>query len=73
MEGKAPIFVKISEYDEVLSTLESVKKQITAARDILARLDQLKVDEDRELAAWHDSLDDITHRVEQIDKSMGQQ
>lgn len=70
MDARAPVYVKISEYEEVLSTLDSIKKKVVEAREVIAKLNQLKAEEDRELAAWNDSLDDITHRVDQIDKTL---
>jgi hypothetical protein len=72
MEGHAPLYVKVSEYDEVLAILDNVKKKVTEARDVIRRLNELKAEEDRELAAWNASLDEITHRIESIDKSLSQ-
>jgi hypothetical protein len=73
MEGHAPVYVKISDYEEVLTLLESIKKKAKDARDIIARLNELKAEEDRELAAWNESLDDIGHRIETIDASLNTQ
>lgn len=68
MEGHAPVYVKITDYEEVLSILESVKRKADEARALLQKLNDLKSDEDRELLAWTEGLDDITTRVEQIDR-----
>lgn len=73
MEGHAPVYVKVNEYEEVLNFLENVKRKVREARDILVKLNELKAEEDRELLAWNESLDDINTRVAQIDKNlMGQ-
>ncbi len=68
MEGHAPVYVKITDYEEVLSILENVKRKADEARALLQKLNDLKSDEDRELLAWTEGLDDITTRVEQIDR-----
>ena len=70
MDGHAPIFVKINEYEDVLSTLDGVKKKIKEARDILVKLNELKAEEDKELLAWSENLDDIAARVSQVDRTL---
>lgn len=68
MEGHAPVYVKITDYEEVLAILENIKRKADEARSLLQKLNDLKADEDRELLAWTEGLDDITTRVEQIDR-----
>jgi hypothetical protein len=70
MEGHAPVYVKINEYEEVLSLLDNVKKKLKEARDIIVKLNELKAEEDKELMAWNESLDDIAQRVTQIDSNL---
>lgn len=65
---KPPVYVRINDYEEVITMVENIKRKIHDARDLLIKLNELKAEEDRELLAWNESLDDITNRVAQIDK-----
>lgn len=65
-----PVFVKIEEYKEVLDILEVVKSKIHNAKGLLEEIRQLKDEEDRELAAWTGNLDDITNKIQTIDKAI---
>ena len=67
---RPPVYVKINDYEEVLTTLENVKRKVREARDLLIKLNELKAEEDRELLAWNESLEDINNRLGQIDKFM---
>jgi hypothetical protein len=72
MEGHAPVYVKVNEYEEVLSILEGVKRKVRESREVLTKLSELKAEEDKELLAWSESLDDISNRLGHIDKSLNQ-
>ena len=65
-----PVFVKIDEYKEVLDILDVIKSKIEGAQNTLAEINQLKDEEDRELASWSTNLADITNKVESIDKAI---
>jgi len=71
---KAPVFVKVNDYEEVLNLLENVKRKVRESRDVLIKLNELKAEEDRELLAWNESIDEINARIAQIDRNLsGQQ
>lgn len=70
MDSRAPVYVKIHDYEEVIQILDNVKKKVKEARDILAKLNELKAEEDKELLAWNENLDDIASRVSQIDHNL---
>jgi len=70
MDSRAPVYVKIHDYEEVIQILDNVKKKVKEARDILAKLNELKAEEDKELLAWNENLDDIGSRVSQIDHNL---
>ena len=72
MEGHAPVYVKIGDYEEALGILDNIKKHVKESREILAKLNELKADEDKELLAWNESLDDISNRLAHIDKNLNQ-
>ena len=70
MDELTPVFVKIDEYKEVLDILEVIKGKIDVAQKTLQEVKKLKDEEDRELSAWSSSLDDITSKVDSIDKTI---
>jgi exonuclease VII small subunit len=72
MEGHAPLYVKVSEYEEVVTLLDNVKKKVSEARQVIQKLHELKAEEDKELAAWITSLNDIATRIDTIDKNLSQ-
>ena len=65
-----PVFVKIDEYKEVQDILDVIKAKIDNAQNTLAEINQLKDEEDRELTSWSTNLDDITKKIESIDKAV---
>lgn len=70
MEARAPVYVRIHDYEEVLAVVDSIKKKVKEAREILVKLNELKAEEDKELLAWNENLDDIGTRVGQIDRNL---
>lgn len=65
-----PVFVRIDEYKDVLDVMNLVKSKIAEAKGTLAKLNDLKNEEDAELELWHTSLDDIERKVEFVDKAL---
>lgn len=70
MDELTPVFVKIDEYKEVLDILEVIKGKIDVAQKTLKEVKKLKDEEDRELSSWSTNLDDITAKVDAIDKTI---
>lgn len=70
MDELTPVFVKIDEYKEVLDILEVIKGKIDVAQKTLQEVKKLKDEEDRELSSWSTNLDDITTKVDAIDKTI---
>ena len=46
---KMPVFVKIEEYEDAVNTLTTLKNKIEAAKTTLAKINQLKQEEDSQL------------------------
>lgn len=70
MDMRAPVYVKIHDFEEVMTILDNVKRKVKEAHDILGKLNELKAEEDKELLAWNENLDDIANRINQIDRSL---
>lgn len=69
-EEESPIFVKIEKYREVTTTLNELKNKLRNATDILAELNKIKEDEEKELTSWHEDLESIKEKLMSIDKAL---
>ncbi|PIN86332.1 hypothetical protein COV19_06015 [Candidatus Woesearchaeota archaeon CG10_big_fil_rev_8_21_14_0_10_44_13] len=65
-----PIFVKIDAYEDIRDIINIVKKKISEARGTLDRIHQLCHEEESELEAWQNEVEDVEKRVSTIDKSL---
>lgn len=65
-----PVFVKIEEYKDVLDVLDVVKSKLVEAKGTLDEIQKLKDEEDRELSAWVQNMDEIAQKVSNIDKTV---
>jgi len=69
---KAPIFVKIENYKEILKSIDLIKQKTQDAKAILAKLNDLKNEEDTEMQIWADSLEDVERKIDLIDSTLGE-
>ena len=69
MEHNVPVFVKIHDYKEVLDILDVMKQKIKETNDSLAKIKELKTQEDLEIKDWEKNLEDINKRITFIDKA----
>lgn len=69
-EEGMPVYVRIEEYKDVLDVMNLVKSKIAEARETLAKLNDLKNEEDAELELWHTSLEEIERKVDFADKAL---
>lgn len=68
--ANAPIFIKIDEYKNVLDILAVLKKKIKEGKDVIAKINQLKNEEDSELESWSAELDELEKKAESIDRML---
>jgi len=68
--GGARVFVKISEYNEIVESLELIKDKLSEAKKALGDINELKNDEDSEISLWSSTLEDIEKKVEDIDNKL---
>ncbi len=69
-DQRAPVFVKVEEYKSILDLLESVKQKLGQARDLLAKVNELKQQEDAQIEAWARDIEDVEDRLSSIGKSL---
>ena len=72
MEGKAPVFVKLDEYKDIMDIVGLMREKIGQAKFLLDKIAELKTQEDQELAAWAKELDEVEQSLGQVDKSLGE-
>ncbi len=70
MERGAPVFVKIADYKDVLEVVGLLNDKLEKANEIMARINELKNEEDTELELWQAELDEIERKLSFIDKSL---
>ncbi len=67
---KAPVFIKIDEYRQVMTVLAQTKDKLQQARQLLDKLTEIKNQEDTELANWSKELEDVEQKVNEVDKAL---
>ncbi len=67
-EREAPVFVKVEDYKDVLEVLDLIKSKLDQAKVILGNINELKNEEDSEIALWESTLNDIEKKVNNIDR-----
>ena len=70
MDRQAPLFVKVDEYKDVLDILDLVKNKIKDAKTTIHEINDLKNQEDNELAIWANEIADIERKVDFIDQTL---
>ncbi len=66
----APVFVKVDEYKEILDVLDMIKGKIKDIRGTLGSINELRNEEDSELAMWNSTINEIEKKIDGIDKIM---
>lgn len=69
-EEGVPVYVRIDEYKDVLDVMNLIKSKIAEAKETLAKLNDLKNEEDAELDLWHTSLEEVERKVDFADKAL---
>ena len=67
---KAPVFVKIEEYEELLKIIGQIKVKMEEARGIFGKINDLKNEEDVEMRICGDNLDEVERKVDFIEKTL---
>lgn len=67
---RAPIYVKIEDYDELLNMFTVIKKNISTAKDVLGKIAELKTQEDIELENWHAEIAEVETKMRLVDEQL---
>ncbi|MFO8016945.1 MAG: hypothetical protein R6U32_07640 [Candidatus Woesearchaeota archaeon] len=69
MEDK-PIFVKIDSYEDIRDVTNLIKQKLADAKATLDNIQQLRQEEEAELDAWGNELEDVEKKIAAIDNSL---
>src|SRR3989344_4060174 len=61
------LFVRIENFKEAMKKLENIKDALKKTDDILAKLEDIRGEEEAEFTAWHEDIRKIKDRVLDID------
>ena len=66
----AQVFVKIEEYKDVLDTISLIKEKIEDARSTLAKLNEVKSQEDSEISSWSEKIAELETKISDVDNKL---
>ena len=69
---RMPLFIKINEYEEVIHLVKSIRKKLDEARETLAKINDLKNEEDHQLESWASALSEVEKKVDFVDQSLSE-
>jgi len=72
MDQKAPVFVKLDEYKDIMDIVGLMREKIGQAKFLLDKIAELKAQEDRELGAWAKELEEVEQSLGNVDKALGE-
>ena len=61
------LFVRVEDYKDAMRKLENIKDALKKTDDILAKLEDIRAEEEEEFSAWHEDIKKIKDRVLDID------
>lgn len=67
-----PVFVKVSEYDDVLALVGTIRKKLDEAKETLSKVNDLKNEEDHQLEMWQTTLGEIEKKIDFITHSLNE-
>lgn len=65
-----PVFVKIDEYKEILDIVDVVRMKVEKAKKAVTKLNEIKLQEDKELDKWEKQLAEVSVKVEEMKKTL---
>ena len=66
VKAKKQVFVKMDQYKEALNTINKIRDKMKDADMVLNDLRNMKAKEDEHLIKWHNDLEEIKKRLNEI-------
>lgn len=70
MEEKAPVFIKVDEYRQVLDVIDKLKQQIDGVHATLAEIRSLRSQEADYVDEWEQHVAEVEQKIIEIDKAL---
>lgn len=67
-----PVFIKVDEYEAVLSLVKGIRKKLDEAKETLLKVNDLKNEEDHQLELWQSTLAEVEKKIDFIDHSLNE-
>ncbi|HLC70616.1 MAG TPA: hypothetical protein VJI32_01325 [Candidatus Nanoarchaeia archaeon] len=67
-----PVFVKIDDYNSVLDLMKAIQRKMDEAKETLAKINELKNEEDHQIEMWQNSLVEIEKKIEFMNHSLNE-
>lgn len=67
-----PVFIKVNEYNSVLHLVKTIRKKLDEAKETLAKVHDLKNEEEHQLELWESTLTEIEKKVDFVDHSLSE-
>ena len=69
---RMPVFVKVDEYNSVLSLVKVIRKKLDEAKETLMKINDLKNEEDHQIELWQNTLVEVEKKIDFIDHSLNE-
>ena len=69
---KAPVFIKIDNYEEVLELFDMVSKKLDTAKHTLSKLREVRQEEDNKLDEWENYLKDVEDKLGNLNTKLAE-
>ncbi|MCB9362411.1 hypothetical protein H6504_03160 [Candidatus Woesearchaeota archaeon] len=66
--SNAPVFTRVEDYKEILGSANQIKASLKNCEDVIKRINEIKVEEDKEYEKWKNLLLETYRKMNHIDK-----
>ena len=70
MNKEMPVFVKVEDYEDVLNLIKTIRRKIDESKETLAKINDLKNEEDHQLEMWKSTLNEVEKKIDFISHTM---
>jgi hypothetical protein len=70
MMEKAPVFIKVREYQRLLKNIDALAQKIGTVEEMLDTIEKLKVEEDGQLQRWKENLENVKVRLANVGNAL---
>jgi len=72
MMERMPVFVKVDDYNDLLTLVKAIRSKLEDAKQTLLKIHDLKNEEDHQLELWQNTLAEVEKKVDFVDHSLNE-